>query len=58
MDIYSFDLKMVVVRSMVGDKVWILNFFIRKYASLYAPKQVRIFLSFEETMCKFPVLWP
>ena len=39
MDIYSFDLKMVVFRSLVGDKVWIFTFFIRKYASLFALKQ-------------------
>ena len=39
MDIYSFDLKMVVFRSMVKDNVWIFKIFIRNYASLYALKQ-------------------
>ena len=58
MDIYSFDLKMVVFRSMVRDKVWIFAFFIRKYASFCALKQGKDFSYFEETMCKFPVLWP
>ena len=39
MDTYSFDLKMIVFRSMVRDKVWISTFFIRKYASLSALKE-------------------
>ena len=39
MDTYSFDLQMIVFRSMVRDKVWIFTFFIRRYASLYALKQ-------------------
>ena len=43
MDIYSFDLKMVVFRSMVRGKVWIFTFFIRKYASFYALKQGKDF---------------
>ena len=46
MDIYSFDLKMVVFRSMVSDKVWIFTFFIRKYASFYALKQGKDFSFF------------
>ena len=55
-DISSFDLKMVVCRSIVRDRVWVVTFFIRKYASFYALKQGKDFF-FEETMCKFPVLW-
>ena len=58
MDIYSFDLKMVVFRSMVRDKLWIITFSIRKYALFYALNQGKDFSFFEETMCKFPVLWP
>ena len=54
MDIYSFDLKMVVFRSMVKDKAWIFVFFIRKYALFHRPKQSKDFSFFEETISKFP----
>ena len=57
-DIYSFDLKMVVFRSMVRDKVWFLTFLTEGIHRCMCRNKARIFLFFEETMCKFPVVLP
>ena len=55
MDIYSFDLKMTVVRSMVRDKVWIFRFFYHKVCFVLCPEtRLGFFFLLKRQCASFP----